>query len=82
MTYIDCDELAVRIGEACMGNRRPARFTARQAFEDIKRLNPDAANGFMAAARSAAEYIAECCNANHPGSVEVKSVVVESTRTQ
>lgn len=76
MTYIDCDELAVRIGEACMGNRRPHGFTASEALRSIERLNPDAAYSFMRAARSAAEYIAGCCNADNPGSVEVKSVLV------
>lgn len=82
MTYIDCDELTVRIAEGCMGNTRPAGMSARDAVEDIRRLNADALEGFKSAAFKAAEYIAECCNAANPGSVEVKRVIVETTATQ
>lgn len=71
MTYIDVNELTVRIAEACMGNKRPARMTAKEALKDIERLNPDAAVGFTNAALAAVTFIAESCNANHPGSVEV-----------
>lgn len=78
MTYIDTQELAVRIGEACMGNRRPAGMNADDAIKDIRRISPEGAAGLERAALAAAEYIAECCNANRPGSVEVKRVLVES----
>lgn len=82
MTYIDCDELAVRIGEAIMRNHRPKHMTARQAFEDIKRMNPDAAADFMSAGRAVADYIAECCNTNNPGQVEVASIADNNGGTQ
>lgn len=76
MTYIDVDELIVRIGEGCMGNKRPAGMSAREAVESIRSLNVDALAGFEAAAFKAAEYIAECCNAVNPGSVEIKRVIL------
>lgn len=82
MTYIDCDELACRIAEACIGLKRPDGATARESFDHIKRIDSHSAAGWMFAARRAAEYIAECCNANHPGSVEIKSIAIESERTQ
>lgn len=82
MTYIDCDELTVRIAEACMGNKRPAGFSAQRSIEDIRRLNAEALDGFRRASLAAAEYIAECCNAVHPGSVEIKHVSVETRNTQ
>lgn len=75
-TYIDTEELAVRIGEACMGNKRPNRFTARQAMDDIHRMSPYSAAGFERAALAAAKYIAECCNQVNPGSVEVTEYVI------
>lgn len=81
MTYIDVDELIVRIGEGCMGNKRPAGMSARDAVESIRSLNADALAGFEAAAFKAAEYIAECCNAVNPGSIEVKRFVVRDTKS-
>lgn len=75
-TIIDTEELAVRIGEACMGNKRPKGWVAQQAMADIRRMSPDAAAGFERAALAAAKYIAECCNQVNPGSVEVAEVVV------
>lgn len=81
-SYINCDELAVRIGEACMGNKRPNGMTAREAFDDLRRFEPNVAAGFMRAARAAAEYVAECCNAVNPGSVEVKTVTIETHQKQ
>ena len=82
MTYIDVDELIVRIGEGCMGNRRPAGMSAREAVESIRSMSPESLAGFERAALRAAEYIAECCNAINPGSMEVKRVAVGSTATQ
>jgi hypothetical protein len=82
ITYIDCDELTVRIAEGCIWNTRPVGMSARDVVESIRGLNADALAGFQGAAFKAAEYIAECCNAVNPGSVEVKRVIVESTATQ
>lgn len=75
-TYIDIDELTVRIGEACMGNQRPKGMTAPEAIRSMKHLCPEGVAGFSRAALAAAKYIAECCNANHPGSVEVQEIVL------
>ena len=82
MTYIDTEELAVRIGEACMGNRRPAGMSTADAMKSLREMSAESAAGFERAALAAAEYIAECCNAVTPGSVEVTRVVVETRATQ
>jgi hypothetical protein len=76
ITYVDCDELTVRIAEACIGNQRPKGKSAQEALEQLRKLSPESVTGFQRAALSAAEYIAECCNANYPGSVEIKKIVV------
>lgn len=82
MTYIDADELAVRIAEACMGNARPKGITAREAIEQLLAIDRDTARGFQRAALSVSEYIAECCNAEYPGSVEIRKITVETEATQ
>ena len=80
MTYIDVDELTVRIGEACMSNKRPPNMTAQEALADLRRIDPQVASDFERAALAAVNFIAECCNANHPGSVEVKRVVLSGAK--
>lgn len=76
MTYIDTEELAVRIGEACMGNKRPAGMSAVDAIRSLRAMSAESAGGFMRAAIAAANFIAECCNAENPGSVEVKKIII------
>lgn len=75
-TYIDMDELAARIGEACILNSRPPGCSARDAMRQMREIHPDSASGFERAALAAAKYIADCCNAANPGSVEVKPVII------
>lgn len=75
MTYIDMEELALRIGEACMSNRRPVGLTAREAMLDLAKIDAATADGFRRAALAAANYIADCVNAENPGQVEVKQVL-------
>lgn len=82
MTYIDSEEISVRIAEACLSNRRPVGTTAHEAMQQLEAIDAESARGFRRAALAAAEYIAECCNANHPGSVEIKTVTVESVAKQ
>ena len=48
MTYIDCDELAVRIAESCIGMERPAGKSARESFEHIRRCDSHADCGIHA----------------------------------
>lgn len=82
MTNIDVAELTVRIAESCMGNRRPEGMSAADALSQLRKLDPETVRGFERAALAAANYIAECCNAENPGSVEVKAVFVESEQIQ
>lgn len=46
MTYIDVDELTVRIAEACMGNKRPDNASAQQAFRQLEKMSQETADGF------------------------------------
>lgn len=75
--YIDTDELAVRIAEACMGVSRPAGSTAADALSQMGRVAPEIVPGFHRAAKAVTLYIAECVNAEHPGQIEVAEVTVE-----
>lgn len=79
MTYIDTLELTVRIAEACMGNKRPINTTAEEAFAQLQEMDRETAAGFSRAAFVSATYIAECCNAANPGSVEIKRVLIGGT---
>ena len=82
MTYIDGDELTLRIAEACMSAKRPVGKSVQEALRECQELWPDGYAGFRRASRAAANYIVECCNTNHPGSVEIKEVIVETNRHQ
>jgi hypothetical protein len=79
VTYIDVEELAVRLAEACSGIKRPRNASASLALEI---LSPATAQKFIDGAIAATEYIAECCNADSPGSVEIKHVSITTTATQ
>lgn len=76
MTFIDTEEMAVRIAESCMSNKRPAGMSAREAMDQLRQLDPETAASFERAALAAAEYIAECVNENNPGQIEVVRVPV------
>ena len=71
-TYIDMDELALRIAEECIGANRPPGKSAAEALRQIG----EPAKRFHASALAAARFIAECVNKNSPGQVEVSELVV------
>jgi hypothetical protein len=74
VAYIDTLELAVRIAEACIGNQRPANATAEEAFAQLQEMDSETAFTFSRAALASAAYLAECCNAANPGSIEIRRV--------
>ena len=71
-TYIDMDELALRIAEACIFANRPPGKTTSEALAQIG----EPAAGFHRAALAAARYIADCVNQNYPGTVEVSEIAL------
>jgi len=50
-------EIACLIVEGCVGSARPEGTTALQAMDEIKASNPEAHDGFMAAARNVTLYV-------------------------
>lgn len=59
---IDSAELAVRIGEAMMGVKRPVGATAAQTLDGTE---PDMRAMLMEAAAAAAGFLLECVNAGN-----------------
>lgn len=64
---IDMEELAARIGEACMMLRRPVGVDGVAALRIMRDRNPVATAGFQRAAAAAVQYLAECYRAVDPG---------------
>lgn len=61
-TEIDSAELTLRIAEACLGMKRPAGTSARDALSELRSVQPEHIAGFDRAAMRAAEYFIECIN--------------------
>lgn len=70
LIHIDMEELAARIGEACMMLHRPQGVDGVTALRIMRDRNPVATAGFQRAAAAAVQYLAECYRAVDP-SVEV-----------
>jgi hypothetical protein len=60
---INIIELSLRIFEAATGSQRPKNCSLDEAWKQLRQYDPQTADGFLAAAKSAAEYMADCLEA-------------------